>query len=282
MVRPATVTNQYGSWLLVVEDQNGGLVNSGGSKIYATLARLPLPKSYLGKIMLSAFLGTHVPFITLALYLLLFAASIDLRASLSVLVIALVAILLGTLVTLKVIHALEETSATDHLTGAYNRRAGEQWLTSDLSRVGRGEGTLSVAVVDLDRLKPLNDRYGHQAGDTCLRHLAHTCMRNIRKGDWLARWGGDEFVLALWEEEKGERKTAKENPVLNRIAMALAENPVRLSQGEMIRLSFSAGVVRCTSSEEAELGVGGVLALADEALYEAKEEGDQSTFVYAH
>jgi diguanylate cyclase (GGDEF)-like protein len=264
--------------LLVAEDQNGGLVNSGGSKISAPLARFPLPKSYLGKIMLSAFLGTHVPFIALALYLL-FAASIDLRASLSVLVILLVAILLGTLVTLKVIHALEETSARDHLTGAYNRRAGEQWLTSDLSRVGRGEGTLTVAVVDLDRLKPLNDRYGHQAGDTCLRHLAHTCMGNIRKGDWLARWGGDEFVLALWEQ-KGER-TAK-NPVLNRIAMDLAENPVRLAQGEMIRLTFSAGVVRCTSSEEAELGVGDVLALADEALYEAKEEGDQSTFVYAH
>jgi len=281
-VRPATVASQHGSGLLVAEDQNGGLVNSGGSKISAPLARLPLPKSYQGKIMLSAFLGTHVPFMALALYLLLFAASIDLRASLSVLVIALVAILLGTLVTLKVIHALEETSARDHLTGAYNRWAGEQWLTSDLSRVGRGKGTLSVAVVDLDRLKPLNDRYGHQAGDTCLRHLAHTCMRNIRKGDWLARWGGDEFVLALWEEEKGERTPAKENPVLNRIAMDLAENPVRLAQGEMIRLTFSAGVVRCKSSEEAELGVGDVLALADEALYEAKEEGDQSTFVYAH
>jgi diguanylate cyclase (GGDEF)-like protein len=312
------------------QHQNGGSSNGSRPKVYALLSRLPFPRSYLGKIMLSAFLGIHLPLIALVLYVLL-AAPIDLRESLSILAIVLVGTLLGTLLTLYVLYALlrpvslsskalydyldrgllpslpttftdqagrlmynvqyvleqldevirslEEASTKDHLTGALNRRAGEQWLTSYLSRLGRGEGALTVAVVDLDRLKPLNDRYGHQAGDTCLRHLAHTCMGNIRKGDWLARWGGDEFVLALWEQ-KGER-TAK-NPVLNRIAMDLAENPVRLAQGEMIRLTFSAGVVRCTSSEEAELGVGDVLALADEALYEAKEEGDQSTFVYAH
>jgi len=299
-----------------------------GPKLYALLARLPWLKSYLGKLMLISFLGIHVPLIALVLYLV-FAAPTDLRASLSVLVIVLVATLFGTVLTLyalyallrpvslaskalydyldsgtmpslpanftdqagrlmanvqyviqeldQVISSLQESATVDHLTGAYNRRAGEQRLASDLARVGRGEGSLTLAVVDLDRFKPLNDRYGHQAGDTCLRHLAETCIRNVREGDWLARWGGDEFVLALWEEE-GERPA---NLVLSRIATDLSEHPVQLSQHDRIQLTFSAGVLRCTGKEAAELGVSGVLALADEALYEAKEEGDESTIVYA-
>jgi diguanylate cyclase (GGDEF)-like protein len=296
-------------------------MNGRGPKLYALLARLAWPKSYLGKIMLSVFLGIHVPLLALVLYLV-FAASTDWRASLSVLVIVFVATLFGTVLTLyalyallrpvslaskalydyldsgrmpslptnftdqagrlmanvqyvvqeldQVISSLAESATVDHLTGAYNRRAGEQRLASDLARVGRGEGSLTLAVVDLDRLKPINDHYGHQAGDICLRHLAETCVRNIREGDWLARWGGDEFVLAMWEE-KGERPA---NLVLNRIDTDLSENPVQLSQGDRIQLTFSAGVLRCTGSEAAELGVSGVLALADEALYKAKEEGD--------
>ena len=303
-------------------------MNGRGPKLYALLARLAWPKSYLGKLMLSAFLGIHVPLIALVLYLV-FAASIDLRASLVVLVFVLVATLFGTVLTLyalyallrpvslaskalydyldsgrmpslpttfndqagrlmanvqyviqeldKVFRSLAESATVDHLTGAYNRRAGEQRLASDLARVGRGEGSLTLAVMDLDRFKPINDRYGHQAGDTCLRHLAETCIRNVREGDWLARWGGDEFVLALWEEE-GERPA---NVVLNRIASDLSEHPVQLPQNDRIQLTISAGVLRCTGSEAAELGVSGVLALADVALYEAKEEGDESTIVYA-
>ena len=292
------------------------------------LARLAWPKSYLGKLMLSAFLGIHVPLIALVLYLV-FATSTDLRASLVVLVFVLVATLFGTVLTLyalyallrpvslaskalydyldsgrmpslptnftdqagrlmanvqyviqeldRVFRSLQESATMDHLTGAYNRRAGEQRLASDLARVGRGEGRLTLAVMDLDRFKPINDRYGHQAGDICLRHLADTCIGSIHEGDWLARWGGDEFVLALWEEE-GERPA---NVVLNRIASDLSEHPVQLPQNDRIQLTISAGVLRCTGSEAAELGVSGVLALADEALYEAKEEGDESTIVYA-
>jgi diguanylate cyclase (GGDEF)-like protein len=312
----------------VAEDHNGGSTNGSGPKIYALLARLPLVKSYSGKFMLIAFLGTHLPLIALVLYLV-FASSIDLRSSVTVLVIVLVATLLGTVLTLytlyallrpvslasealykyldsgrtpslpthftdqagrlmanvqyvveqldKDIRSLEEIATKDYLTGVYNRRAGEQWLASDLARVGRGEGALTLALVDLDRLKAINDRYGHQAGDACLRQLAHTCLGNIREGDWMARWGGDEFVVGLWEE-KGEHTA---NPVLARIAKDLAQNPVQLAQSASTRLTFSAGVVRCTGSGGANLEVSGVLALADEALYEAKEEGDENTFVNA-
>ena len=304
-------------------------MNGNRPRIYALLARLPLAKSYSGKFMLCAFLGTHVPLIALVLYLV-FAASIDLRSSFGVLVIVLVATLFGTAATLYALYALlrpvslasealyeyldsgklpslpthftdqagrlmanvqyvveqldkdlrslEEIATKDHLMGVYNRRAGEHWLASDLARISRGEGSLTLALVDLDGLKATNDRYGHRAGDDCLRHLAHTCLGNIREGDWLARWGGDEFVVVLWEE-KGERMTA--NPVLSRIAKDLSQNPVQLPRGDNIRLTFSAGVVRCTASEDADLGVDEILALADDALYKAKKEGDGSTFVDA-
>jgi diguanylate cyclase (GGDEF)-like protein len=319
------------------EDRKGGSSNGSRPKVYALLSRLPFPRSYLGKIMLSAFLGTHLPLIALVLYVLV-AAPIELRQSLSILAIVLVATLLGTFATLytlyallrpvslaskalcdyldrglipslptaftdqagrlmadvqyvlerldEVIRSLEEASTKDYLTGVLNRRAGEQRLASDLSRVGRGEGILTVALLDLDRFKTINDRHGHKAGDACLRHLARTCARNIREGDWLARWGGDEFVLALWEEEKGQqRNTEKDNPVLERISKDLADNPLGLAPGDSIHLTFSAGSVRCTgSNDEAELGVDGVLALADQALYEAKkqeDEKDESTFFSA-
>jgi diguanylate cyclase (GGDEF)-like protein len=107
--------------------------------------------------------------------------------------------------------------------------------------------------------------------------MADTFLCNVREGAWLARWGGGEFLVVLWEE-KGE---CKANPALDRIANDLAENPVELPQGDRIRLTYSAGVVRCAGNENVELGTGGVLALADEALYEAKREGKGSTFVCA-
>src|SRR5215207_11021445 len=158
----------------------------------------------------------------------------------------------------QVISSLQESATVDHLTGAYNRRAGEQRLASDLARVGRGEGSLTLAVVDLDRLKPINDRCGHQAGDICLRHLAETCIRNVREGDWLARWGGDEFVLALWEESV----FASPEAVLGRINADLRRSPVRLPGGRDIVLSISVGAHRYAGEEDLRE----LLAKADAAM----------------
>src|SRR5215216_1043751 len=97
------------------------------------------------------------------------------------------------------IRSLEGLSGTDQLTGLPNRRKGEQRLAEDHARAKRGGAFLTVAVVDVDNFKAINDTHGHQAGDVCLRHVAWVIRRNVREGDWLARWGGDEFVLALWD-----------------------------------------------------------------------------------
>lgn len=99
----------------------------------------------------------------------------------------------------QVIRSLGEQSMKDHLTDAYNRRACEEQLAEDIARVQRGGGTLTLVMLDLDLLKQINDNYGHQAGDACLKRAADTIRLNIRESDWFGRWGGDEFLLVLWD-----------------------------------------------------------------------------------
>jgi len=291
-------------------------MENDGLRAYALVSRLGFPRSYRGKIMLVALLGTPAPLLALALYLLL-GSSFGLGAALRILALVVAVTLLGTAVTLLVlrgllapvglassaikrylddrtmpelpvgfsdevgtlmadmqhaiehldstIRSLEGLSGTDHLTGAPNRRAGEGRLAEDLARARRGSGRLTVAMVDLEKFKRINDAHGHQAGDACIRHAADVIRRNVREGDWLARWGGDEFVLALWDTSV----FAAPEAVLGRINAAFRESPVRLPGGEEIVLSISVGAHRCAG----EADVRELLAKADAAMYQAKREG---------
>ena len=96
------------------------------------------------------------------------------------------------------IRQLEELAETDPLTGLMNRRGFERFYEQELSRIRRHQspGALFV-LIDLDRFKPLNDLYGHQAGDACLQLVAEQLMKSIRVADGAARFGGDEFALLL-------------------------------------------------------------------------------------
>jgi diguanylate cyclase (GGDEF)-like protein len=163
------------------------------------------------------------------------------------------------------IRSLEELSAKDPLTGAYNRRACEERLAEDVARVERGRETLALAALDADRLKEINDRYGHTAGDACLRHLASIIERNIRKSDWFARWGGDEFVVALWDAKNLSGAEA----IVQRIAEDLRGNPARLPQGGEERLTASAGIAWHRGGEDARE----LFERADAALLRAKRQG---------
>lgn len=299
------------------------LVDDKGLRIYAFLSRLPFPKSYLGKILLAAFLGTHVPLIALVLYFVL-TPPIGFGPSLGVFAVVLVATLLGTAVTLcalylllqpislaskalqgylddgkmpalptgftdragklmadvqyavehldEVIRSLEERSAKDYLTGAYNRRAAEERLAADLARAERSGSRLILALIDIDQFKPINDRHGHQAGDACLKHVASVLQRNSREDDWLARWGGDEFLMALWAAGGGHQVQR----TLERIAEEVAENPVVLPGGEKLWVTLSGGASRSTGGSET---IQSAVARADQALYLAKEKG-RNRFVY--
>jgi diguanylate cyclase (GGDEF)-like protein len=161
--------------------------------------------------------------------------------------------------------SLEGLSGTDHLTGLPNRRKGEERLAEDLARAKRGGAILTVAVVDVDNFKAINDTHGHQAGDVCLRHVALVIRRNVREGDWLFRWGGDEFVLALWDASV----FASPEAVLGRINAGLRRSPVLLPGGEELVLSISVGAHRYAGEDDLRE----LLAKADAAMYEAKREG---------
>jgi diguanylate cyclase (GGDEF)-like protein len=161
--------------------------------------------------------------------------------------------------------SLEGLSGTDHLTGLPNRRGGEERLGEDLARAKRGGAILTVAVVDVDNFKSINDTYGHQAGDVCLCHVARVIRRNVREGDWLARWGGDEFIISLWDASV----FASPEAVLGRISRGLKESPMRLPLGEELVLSISVGAQRYAGEND----IRELLAKADAAMYEAKREG---------
>ncbi len=167
------------------------------------------------------------------------------------------------------LRSLGELATRDHLTGILNRRAGEERLAQDVARARRGGGTLALAVLDLDQFKPVNDLHGHRAGDLCLERFASVLGGNVREGDWVARWGGDEFAVGMWEE-RGKETSAER--VLERVGGELGEGPVVLSGGEEVRLTFSGGVSRWKAGEEAQ----GLFRRADEALYQAKKAGGDS------
>jgi diguanylate cyclase (GGDEF)-like protein len=166
----------------------------------------------------------------------------------------------------KVIDSLEKASMMDYLTGAYNRHAGENRLMEDIARVQRSDEIILLVMLDVDNLKLINDQYGHDAGDICLKHVT-----SIRKSDWLARWGGDEFVLVL--------SSTKEEPstkVLERICTALKENPIRTPQGDEINLTLSMGVYQYNGRDDIKT----LLVKMDNALYGAKRGGKNQIVYY--
>jgi diguanylate cyclase (GGDEF)-like protein len=161
--------------------------------------------------------------------------------------------------------SLNERATTDALTGIYNRRAAEERLSEDIARAERGGGTLTLALLDLDQLKSVNDEHGHHAGDECLIHFARVLDSNVRKGDWIARWGGDEFLLSTTQAEEDGPSIGR---ALERTAEALRETPIVLG-GEEVTLTLSAGVCRWQPGNSTV----DLISRADKAIYKAKASG---------
>lgn len=162
-----------------------------------------------------------------------------------------------------VIRSLEKTSTIDYLTGIYNRYSGERLLREVLSRAEKIGGTVPIVMLDIDDFKLINDNYGHDIGDTCLKHVVRIIGDNIRRDDLLIRWGGDEFILVLFnsDEESSER-------ILKRILSAVQEQPICTPRGE-IRLTVSAGVCYHNGKDNLER----LFKKADGALLLAKRLG---------
>lgn len=173
---------------------------------------------------------------------------------------------------------LEEASRTDPLTGLWNRRYLEGQLPADLSVLKRRLdkdpdcGLVTVfAVLDLDRFKTLNDRYGHGAGDQVLREFGALVSTLVRAGDYVVRWGGEEFVLVLREMAPADAEEA-----LKRILNAVAVHPFRVfgDGSAPLHVTCSIGYAFCPFRPGGgSLTWEQIIEVADRALYFAKEAG---------
>jgi diguanylate cyclase (GGDEF)-like protein len=162
---------------------------------------------------------------------------------------------------------LKEASVTDPLTGLGNRR----YLRDAMATLIKSDHlpNVSLLIVDLDHLKPINDTLGHESGDQILLQVAEILRRCCRSTDLVARWGGDEFVIVYRHEDFGAAEVLAE-----RIRSRVAKQIFPLSEGKAARTSCSIGFSRFPFVHEAPglLPWEQCLAVADMALYHAKKQ----------
>jgi len=162
---------------------------------------------------------------------------------------------------------LLQLGACDRLTGLYNRGQFDRALELEIQRHARYERPLSLAILDVDHFKRVNDDHGHPVGDRALRAIAGQLAAGVRRTDLVARYGGEEFVVLFPE-------TARHNALLRieSLRRAVAARPLDVGDGRKLVLGFSAGIASApddagTTTAEA------LLARADARLLAAKRAG---------
>ncbi|HEY8084165.1 MAG TPA: diguanylate cyclase, partial [Methylophilaceae bacterium] len=158
----------------------------------------------------------------------------------------------------------------DPLTGARNRQNMEHNVERELTRAKRRHVKASVAMLDIDHFKNINDNHGHDVGDTVLSHFADISMKSIRESDTFFRYGGEEFLLLM---PQTDRETAVKilEKLHSRIAATPPENADK--RNEPIPITFSAGIAELTKDDEVQ----SIVKRADAALYQAKKRGRNRT-----
>lgn len=152
---------------------------------------------------------------------------------------------------------------TDALTGLPNRRAFDDALGSRMAAYRRHATPLGLLLVDVDRFKSVNDKYGHHVGDQVLKGVADALRRAVREGDLLSRYGGEEFAILLQGTTVEEFRSAAE-----RVRRFVEQTPIQ-ADSAALTATVSCGVAEATSSED----LAALLRRADEALYASKSGG---------
>jgi diguanylate cyclase (GGDEF)-like protein len=166
---------------------------------------------------------------------------------------------------------LKYIGLTDALTGVYNRRYMDRRLAEEIARARRQSYRLSCMYIDIDHFKQVNDSYGHQAGDDVLREVAARIKAELRMSDALGRFGGEEFVALLIDADLESASL-----VAQRIRASVANQSFLLGDGQGLAVTVSIGVAALDDAdrEQAVEEVAQLLvAQADQALYEAKQNG---------
>jgi len=158
---------------------------------------------------------------------------------------------------------IEELAELDELTGSYNRRCIMRMLDEEIARAARNGAPCSVALIDLDFFKRINDAFGHPTGDEVLRTFAITMFANIRANDRFGRYGGEEFLLILPDMDGASAVRA-----LDRLRAIVADLDWSAFSPDM-KVTISAGVATLKQNETPDT----YLARADSALYAAKARG---------
>jgi two-component system chemotaxis response regulator CheY len=156
------------------------------------------------------------------------------------------------------------TSRTDALTGVGNRMHLDEEIATLLVRAQRYGGTCSLALCDLDFFKAYNDRFGHVAGDNALRAVAEAMRGNLRSADALFRYGGEEFVVLLFQQSLIDAERA-----MDRMRAQISELGIPAACGGCVTLSIGVAELDVIRDRSAEAWI----ARADVALYEAKSRG---------
>lgn len=164
-------------------------------------------------------------------------------------------------------------SVTDGLTGLYNRRHFEYNIELEFLRTKRYPSDLSVAMVDIDHFKRINDNYGHQFGDYALKEISNLISTSFRKTDMIYRYGGEEIAIILTE-------TSLENALisLERLRSKIAQR-IFLHNDEEVNITISIGV---SASNDSIQNQHELVENADKALYRAKQSGRNKVVAYNH
>jgi diguanylate cyclase (GGDEF)-like protein len=158
--------------------------------------------------------------------------------------------------------ALESLAHEDPLTGLLNRRGFMRELTRAIAFADRYKTSAALLVADLDRFKPINDRYGHEVGDQALKCISELLRGNVRRSDAVARLGGDEFAIILWQVD--ETGAAGKAAALE----AAVESQDFLCKGRKFDLALSIGLTMLAGGDTPESAV----ARADVRMYRRKAD----------
>ena len=168
---------------------------------------------------------------------------------------------------------LEEVSELvreDMLTGSLNRRGMEDAFTREIARANRNGTSLCAAFLDLDDFRSINEQYGHFAGDDALVHMVRTVKRSLRASDFIARYGGDEFLLIFPETEEADAVN-----IMQRIQRELTKH-FFMYKKQRILVTFSAGVCMHVGGDAWEV----VANRANQAMLAAKKAGKNRVFSF--
>lgn len=163
-----------------------------------------------------------------------------------------------------VLRAAEAQARTDSLTGISNRRAFMDWARTEMARYERNQAPVCVLMLDIDHFKSVNDRFGHDAGDSLLTEFSRRVEGDLRAYDQFARLGGEEFVVVL-----PHCNLADGEVMATRLRRAICDAPFTAG-GSAIAMTVSIGVTRLHAGEKQ---IDAALKRADAALYAAKDKG---------